>query len=72
MFATMASACQNTAPGRRMNGGVCLTCRERKDERGWEEGRWENLIAGCTVIQEVRNVSDKQIFDLLSAENLLT
>lgn len=49
-----------------MNGGVYLTWRQRKEEREKEEGRWENLIAGCTVIQEARNVSDKHISDLLS------
>lgn len=40
--------------------------RERKEEREKEEGRWEGLIAGCIVIQEVRNVSYKHISDLLS------
>lgn len=38
--------------------------RERRWEK--EEGSWEYLIAGCIVIQEARNVSDKHISDLFN------
>lgn len=47
-----------------INGGVCLPWRESREEREREEGRREYLIAGCMVIQEARNVSDKHISDL--------
>jgi len=66
MLATMASACQHTAFCA-LNEWKCLSDmqgqKRRKRNGGGKVG---NLIAGCTVIQEVRNVSDKQIFDLLS------
>lgn len=65
MFTTMASTCQHTALCG-VDEWRCLSDMQRKEEREKEEGRWEYLIAGCIVIQETRNVSDKHISDLLS------